>query len=394
MSTDIEQRVRAGLADTTTPADLRLDADTVTRVASRSHRRRRTGQALLGGMASLAVLGAVTWAGGWLPGGVQRVLPASPLSSCPISDGLSEGPAVRLADLDHAVIPLADGGTVVAGLAQGCSGGDAVFMAATPEPADALPERVPMQGGLGVGPDVGPITAWWQGLQMPEGRQVTGVMVPGGASKLVTVGPDAVHEPSSERVSVPGTDLDAYVFEDYWPDGEDLAQVWRGSDGLVHTSWSAGTTARVWQGSDPGAKLTDTWVGQDRQEQLWVMRDGEVQGPLEVSTGPWAVAFPTDDPDTVEVVVVVPEDGGELSLADDDVLGVADGAGSSPDGRDEAGPDDDALKASWLGSSEGDRTLHAALITLELDEAGVPPALEWTPAGEGVTSQPVVIREP
>ncbi|WP_134773759.1 hypothetical protein [Ornithinimicrobium flavum] len=70
MSTDIEQRVRASLASAPDPAGLRLDADAVTRVASRSHRRRRTGQALVAGMASLAVLGPVAWAGGWLPGEV------------------------------------------------------------------------------------------------------------------------------------------------------------------------------------------------------------------------------------------------------------------------------------------------------------------------------------
>lgn len=390
MSTDIEQRVRSGLADAPVPAGLSLDADAVTRVASRNLRRRRTGQALLGGMASLAVLGTVTWAGGWLPGGVQRVLPASPWSACPVSGSFSGESSVRLAALDHSVIPLTDGGTVVVGLGQGCTGGDFLFMSATPASADALPETVPLQGALGTSTDPreGPLSAWWQGLPLPDGRVVTGLMIPGGAQDLVAVGPDAVHEASSEPVRVPGTDLDAMVFEDYWPDGEDLAEVWRGSDGLVHTSWSAGTTSRVWQGDDAGGELTDTWVGQDRQEQQWVMRDGVVQGPFEVSDEPYAVVFPiddpvtdpaTDDPVTVEVVAVLPAGDGALRLA---------GGGEPTE------PDAAPLETLWLDSSEGDRTLHAALVRLGLDAAGELPALEWVPGGDGATPQPVPLLEP
>lgn len=397
MSTDMEQRVRDSLADAPTPAELRLDADTVTRVASRSHRRRRTGQALLGGMASLAVLGAATWAGGWLPGGVQRALPASPWSGCPISGGLSDDASLRLAAFDHGVIPLSGGGTMVVGLAQGCPGGDVLVMSAIPEPADALPETVPFQGGLGadLDPQMDSLSAWWQGVRLPDGQEVAGVMVPGGATDLVSVGPDSVHEPSSEPVRVPGTDLDAFVFEDYWPDGEDLAQVSRGTDGLVRTSWSAGITSRVWQGSDPAGELTDTWVGQDHQEQQWIMRDGEVQGPFSVSTKPYAVLFPADDADRVEVVVVAPEGGGELSRADGGELSRAGGgAPGRADGGEPGIEADTAPEALWLESSDGDRTLYAALVTIDVDEAGELSALEWTPSGEGATAQAVEVLQP
>lgn len=373
MSTDIEQRVRSGLTDAPTPADLRLDADAVTRLASRSHRRRRASQAFVGGIASLAVLGAVTWAGGWLPGDVQRALPASPWSGCPIAGYGSGEQYVHLADLEHGVIPLQDGGTVVVGLAQGCSAGDLLIMSATPEPVDALPATVPLQGAIGNDVDsrMEDLSSWWSGLQLPDGRRVTGVMLPHGATDLVRVGPDAFDVPSTGFVPVPGTDLDAVVFEDHWPDGEDLAHVRRGADGLVRTSWGAGITSRVWQGDDPAATLTDTWVGQDRQEQQWVMRDGQVQGPFPVTAEPYAVTFPTDTPVRVEVVVVLPERVGELRLEDGTTL--------------------DAL---WLDSHEGEPTLHAALVTLEdLTPGEPPPDLAWV-TDRDADPQPVSIVQP
>lgn len=276
MSTDIEERVRTGLADAPTPADLRLDADAVTRLASRSHRRRRTGQAFLGGMASLAVLGTVTWAGGWLPGEVQRALPASPWSACPLTWN-GTGNDVHLDAVAHAVLTLSEGGTVVAGAARGCPDGDRLFFAATKAARGELPDTLPVQGGLQDRTDENDqLTSWLQGLRLEDGREVTGMMAPRGASGLVLVGPDAVHEPTSDPVDVPGTGLAAAVLEGYWPQGEDLAQVWRGADGLVRTSWSAGTTARVWQGDDPAAQLTATWVGQDRQAPVGhARREGE-----------------------------------------------------------------------------------------------------------------------
>lgn len=373
MSTDIEQRVRASLASAPHPAGLRLDADAVTRVASRSHRRRRTGQALVAGMASLAVLGPVAWAGGWLPGEVQRALPASPWSWCPISGSLSGERAIQLADLEHVAIPLRDGSTVVAGLAQGCPEGDLLLMSATPEPADALPATVPVQGALGndVDPHMEELSSWWSGLQLPDGRRVTGVMLPHGATDLVRVGPDSVEAPSTSPVRVPGTNLDAVVFEDSWPDGEDLAQVWRGTDGLVHTSWSAGITSRVWQGNDPAARITDTWVGQDRQEQQWVMRDGKVNGPFPVSAEPYAVAFPTDTTDGVEVVVVLPKDIGELRLQDGTTL-----------------------TTLWLDAQEGEPTLHAALVTLASLTPDEPlPDLAWV-TDTDTDPRPVPVIQP
>ena len=65
-------------------------------------------------------------------------------------------------------------------------------------------------------------------------------LLPQGATDLVRVGPDAVEVPSTGVVPVPGTDLDAVVFEDSWPDGEDLAQVWRGAGGLCLRGSDAG----------------------------------------------------------------------------------------------------------------------------------------------------------
>lgn len=369
MSTNIEQRVRAGLADTAHPAGLRLDADAVTRLASRSHRRRRTSQTLIGGVATLAVLGTATWAGGWLPHGMQRALPASPWSACPIS-GYGQS-SLHLDTLDHAVIPLSDGGTVVVGLARGCPGGDALVMSATVEPANALPDTVPLQGGLGAGPDDSPFDSGQIALRLPDGREMTGVMVPGEVWDLARVGPDAIHEPSEQPVRVPGTNLSAFVLTDVWPDGEDLAQVWRGADGLVHTSWSAGITSRVWQGTDPAARLTDTWVGQDRQEQQWVMHDGQVRGPFPASTEPYAVVFETRTTSRVDVVVVLPDNVGELRLADDT-----------------------ALTTHWLDSQEGEPTLYAALVTLDDLSPDEPmPDLAWV-TGTDTDPRPVTVVQP
>lgn len=366
---DIEQRVRTRLADAPTPADLRLDAEAMTQVASRSHRRRRTGQTLLGGMASIVVLGTVIWAGGWLPGEVQRVLPASPWSRCALTWN-ETGSDIHLEAVEHAVIPLSEGGTVVAGVTRGCPDFDRLFFAATTAAPEVLPGSVPLQGGLEDRPDSHDALSWFNGLRLEDGREVTAVMVPRGSRGTVVVGPDAVHEPSTPPVRVPDAEYDAFVIEGYWPAGEDLASVWRDADGLVHTSWSAGITSRAWQGSDPAAELTDTWVGEDRREQQWVMREGEVQGPFPVSTGPWAVAFPTDDVDRVELVVVLPEMSGELALDD----------GS-------------AVETLWLDSREGARTLHAALARLDRGQSGGA-VLEWVPAGEGATAQAVDVLQP
>lgn len=368
MNTDLEHRVRTRLADATTPSDLTLDADAVTRLASRNHRRHRTGQALLGGMASLALLSSASWAGGWLPDPVQQALPASPWSGCPLTWN-GTGSDVELSAVDHAVIALPDGGTVVAGVARGCPDGDRLFIAATHADPDALPETLPVQGGLEDRPGDDHATSWLSGLRLEDGQEVTAVMAPRGSQDTVIVGPDVVHEAATTPVRVPDTGFEAFVVADYWPDGEDLAQVWRGGDGLVHTAWSAGVTSRVWQGDDEAAEFTDTWVGQDRQEQQWVMRGGVVLGPFEVSAEPHAVAFTTPDPDRVELVVVLPEASGELALGD---------------GTE--------LETLWLDSSEGDRTLNAALVTLGRDGSGDLPTLRWMRDDAGGTSQVEILK--
>lgn len=356
MSTDLETRLRAGLADAPTPAGLALDADAVTRLASRAHRRHRTGQALLGGMASLAVLGTSLWAGGWLPDGVQQALPASPASTCPLSWG--NDPDISLDAVEHAVLPLPGGGTLVAGEARGCPDGDLLFLTATTAAPDQLPATLPLQGGQGTDPEQDVRSAWMNGLQLEDGRRVTGLMVPAGATQLTVVGPDALHEPSVEPVHVPGTALDVVALEDYWPAGEDLAQVWRGADGLVHTGWSAGVTGRVWQGDDPGAHLTDTWVGEDRQDQHWVMRRGEVQGPFETTSPPHGIVFATAQASEVDVVVALPEAGGTLELAD--------GTG---------------LTGPVLTSHGEPASLSAVLLTLDRGPDGSLPDVLWTPDG-------------
>lgn len=79
MSTDIENQVRQNFAEAPTPTGLALDAEAVTSGFSRAHRRHRARQVILGGVASLAILGTATWAGGWLPNDEPRALPASDL---------------------------------------------------------------------------------------------------------------------------------------------------------------------------------------------------------------------------------------------------------------------------------------------------------------------------
>ncbi|WP_130014206.1 hypothetical protein [Serinicoccus sediminis] len=106
MSTDIEQQLRQGLAEATTPVDLVLDPAEVTRLSARSYGRRRTRRVLAGGMASLAVLTAGAWAGGWLPGDAQSALPASPWT-CPITRSGDEMGAGTIAtdQVDGAMLP-------------------------------------------------------------------------------------------------------------------------------------------------------------------------------------------------------------------------------------------------------------------------------------------------
>lgn len=370
MSIDIEQRVRDGLAEAPSPAGLALDAGAVTRVASRAHRRRRGGQALLGGMTSLAVLAGATWAGGWLPADVQRALPASPWAGCPLTWN-GTGNDVHLDAVEHAVLPLPDGGAVVAGVARGCPDYDALFFTASTLAPEALPVSLPMLGGLEDRPVEDHDTSWFQGLRLEDGREVTAMMVPRGSTGVAIVGPDAVHEPADAPVRVPGTGLDALVVEDYWPAGEDLGHVRRGADGLVHTSWS-NVIGRVWQGDDPSAELTDTWVGQDRQEQQWVMRLGEVRGPFPVSTTPYAVVFPAPGAAPADLVVVLPDAGGQLSLVQ---------GGQEVDGE-------------TLRDQDGNTRFSAVLLTVEdLSADGSPRGLEWSPA-RGGKPQPVEVVEP
>lgn len=368
MSTEIENQVRRTFAEAPIPAGLSLDAAAVTSGFSRTHRRHRVGQALLGGVASLAIASTATWAGGWLPADVQRALPASPWSECPLTWNGS-GSDVDLQAVDHAVIPLSGGGTVIAGVARGCVDHDQLFFAAT-EASDTLPATLPVQSGVEDRPETDSTLSWFSGLRLQDGQTVTAVMVPRGSRDTTVVGPDVVQSPTASPVQVPGTGLDAFVLEDYWPDGEELATVWRDADGLVHTAWNAGITARAWQGTDPSAELTDTWVGQDRQGQHWVMRNGDVQGPFPASKTPYAQSFSTDDPTRLEVVVVLPSADGELTLAE--------GNGSVPD-------------MTALESQEGDTHIYAKLLTHDGFTPGGPiPDLVWTPPnGSEPVSVPV-----
>lgn len=392
---DVEELVRRGLVDAPTPAGLGLEADEVTRIASRALRRRRTGQGLLVGMATLAVATTGLWAGGWLPGEVQRVLPAAPWSSCALTWN-GTGQDVRLADVDHAVVPLAGGGTVVAGVARGCPAGDVLFLAAHPGAPQDLPERLPLQGGLEDRPAEDRATTWLQGLRVMEGTEVsggtdvtgrvdvtsgvdvTGVLLPSGDRDLTLVGPDAVHRPTTDPVPVPGTGLDVLVLEGYWPAGEEVATVRRDASGLVATDWGAGIIARSWDSAADDASRTGTWVAQDRQGQLWVMHDGEVRGPFLDQAAPWSVGFPAADGTATDVVVVGAEGGGNLSVG----TGAGNGNGEGEDRQE--------LAAEPLAGHEGDRVIHAVVVSLEGPAPGTDlPELTWTLDG----GAPQVVRQ-
>lgn len=378
MSTDIEQQVRRGLADVPTPAGLALDAGTVTQVASRARRRHRTGQALVAGMSSLAVLGAAAWAGGALPATVQRALPASPWSSCPLTWN-GTGYDVRLDAVEHAVLPLPDG-TVVVGQARGCPEYDGAFFAATGTPADDLSQTVPLQSGheLREGYQAG--RSFLADLRFGE-QHALGLMVPAGSREVRVVGPGAVRPvPDEELVRVPGTDLLATALTDPVSMPSTSSVVWRGPDGLVRTLLGPATADGVdiaVTDRHEGFSTAESWVMTDSSGDQWVMRRGLVEGPYPASATAYAVPFPTQDRDRTELVVVLPE-AGTVTLGDNAAAGWT------------------LLETERLGDDPAPdaRPLHAVVVTLEGVEADQPlPGLEWAPAEDG-EPQAVEVVEP
>lgn len=101
------------------------------------------------------------------------------------------------------------------------------------------------------------------------------------------------------------------------------------------------------------------------------MRDGKVNGPFPVSAEPYAVAFPIDTTEEIEAVVVLPKSVGELRLQD----------GST-------------VETLWLDSHEEERTLHAALVTLENLTPDEPlPDLAWV-TDTDTDPRPVPVIQP
>lgn len=364
MSTDLdlEQELRRELSTAATPPELTLDAAGMTQLASGAHRRRRAGQVVGAGVASLALVGTLAWAGGALPTSVERALPASPWV-CAVTGWNGESPRIDLGLLDEVRVPVT-GGTVVAGVTEGCPFEAYVTGATTPD-AGSDDATVAMSGGLGVEDSMG-VTAVSGFGDIPVGDSVVmGITLsPGGVRDLQVVGPDAVHRPSQDPVRVPGSSADFAVVEGVRT-GDALAVVYRGADGLVRTAFGLGQDGVTPRAFTPQDGPVDTWVAQGIDGDLWAMHRGEVRGPLAVGTEPVALALP--DParsDRVDVIVIPPSRG--------DV--VVDGG--------EVGP------RTWLDTNpEADEVGLAALVTTVRVEDEGSWTLTWQP--EDGDPQPV-----
>ncbi|WP_299518869.1 hypothetical protein [uncultured Serinicoccus sp.] len=384
MSTDIEQQFRRSLAEATTPVDLLLDPAEVTRLAARSYGRRRTRQVLVGGMASLAVLAAGAWAGGWLPGDAQSALPASPWT-CPITrSGGEVGAGTVAADqIDGAMLPVQGGGTVVAAQVEAC-GGVLVFATSTAG-SDSLPEKLDVQTAIGADADSSDQVVGIEGEMRVGDRLVVARMTTADVGQLTVLTVNgATVVPQDEIVPVPGTDMVAYLIQGPAAEGTQIATTWRSSDGLDHVAPRSVTSEARDQDAVPGDRATESWVGRQADGSLWFMRRGEVAGPVDAHGAPVAVPFDTSLDGEVELLVVG-HGPGQVSLADPE----------PPPGESTGDPSEVVRTVSLSGESfVGQEPVYAELVTLTgLRSEDPMPGMVWTPA-DGSPPQQVEVIEP
>lgn len=386
MSTDIEQQVRRSLAEAPTPADLVLDPEQVTRISARSYGRRRSGQVLAGGMASLTLLTVGAWAGGWLPGDVEGALPASPWT-CPItrSGGEAGIGTVATDQIDGAMLPVQGGGTVVATLVEGCGGGGVLTFATSSASPDSLPERLKVQTAIGADADSSDQLVGIEGDLLVGDRPVVGRMTQAGVEQVtILTSEGATAVPQDEIVPIPGTDMVAYLIQGPAADATQIATVWRSSDGLHHVAPRSVTSEARDQDAVPGDRATESWVGEQADGSLWFMRLGAVTGPVDAHEDPVAVPFAAAVDDEVELLVVGPEPG-EVSLADPE----------PPPGENTDDTAELVRTVTLSGESfVGEEPVYAVLVTLiGLTPDEPMPRMVWTPS-DGSPPQQVEVIEP
>ena len=357
MSTDLEQQVRDEFSAAATPPGLTLDPDGMTQLASRAHRRRRAGRVAGAGMASLALVGTLAWAGGALPDPVESLLPASPWGTCPARlGGSGDTISLDIDRIDAVRVPVSTGGTAFAGVTEGCSF-RIVTTGASAQSPQALEGRVVSSGGLDLG-SASEGSGFRQFGRAAAGDTpvLTVVISPGGIRDVQLVGPGRVHTPGEDPVRIPGASADLAVIEGVSPEDAPMALVWRGADGLVRTDFGMRPQEVAPRAFTPATGPVDTWVAQDSSGGIWVMDRGEVTGPFDHDAAPLAIEVEATARDSRAWLVVVPSPEGTVAALD-------------ADGR--------RVGAPGVAMADNDQGLHAQLIVLDEPSDDIP--LVWEP---------------
>ncbi|MFX0539563.1 hypothetical protein ACQBAT_07715 [Ornithinimicrobium sp. Y1847] len=400
MNTDIEQRVRRGLSTASAPPDLTLDAAEVTRLSSRAYQRRRTGQSVVVGATALTVVASAAWAGGLLPQSVQRALPAAPWSACPLGPSEDGTHTVIHTDrLDPVVVPVAGGGSLLAGFTQAC-GESTIVLGSIEGDSPTVPAELTSQGGASWEGRAAP-AFWIQQVEVGD-RHALALLLPQEAIAAQLIGPtQSQFVDLSSAADLPGTALQVVAAADQLHSGDELATLVERDENLT-TEWGPGVVNRAYVGTSDDYARSSTWVALDRLGQLWAMHDGSVLGPYLVADPVRGNATPTEHvnaPVAIDLGALKPgeQDASSHGSVERTYLVVAPVPGEVTVAETAPSPDAAASAATLLSTtqmhSDTLTPLYAELVTVEAATQEHSVHLTWAQSGES-DGQPVSLLTP